>query len=47
MQEKFLTLDTGAHLSFLSSHPSSEERVQNLKTIIQRKTERSTASGAP
>jgi len=47
MQEKFLTLDTGAHLSFLSSHPSSEERVQNLKTIIQRKTERSTASDAP
>ena len=47
MQEKFLTLDSRAHLSFLSSHPSSAERIQNLRALIQSKTERSTPSSAP
>lgn len=47
MQEKFLTLDSRAHLSFLSSHPSSAERIHNLRAIIQSKTERSTPSSAP
>jgi predicted Zn-dependent protease len=37
LQEKFLTVDHGARLSFLSSHPSGAERIQNLKTIIEGK----------
>lgn len=37
LQEKFLTVDHGVRLSFLSSHPSGAERIQNLKTIIETK----------
>jgi predicted Zn-dependent protease len=37
LQEKFLTLDRRAPLSILSSHPTGDERIQNLKTLIQRK----------
>jgi predicted Zn-dependent protease len=35
LQEKFATLDSRARLSFLSSHPSGEERIQNLKALIE------------
>lgn len=37
LQEKFLTLDQRAPVSILSSHPTGEERVRNLKTLIQKK----------
>jgi len=37
LHEKFLTLDRGLHLPFLSSHPSSQERIQNLKALIEAK----------
>jgi Zn-dependent protease with chaperone function len=35
LQEKFLMVNTGVRLSFLSSHPSGEERIQSLKTFIE------------
>jgi predicted Zn-dependent protease len=35
LQEKFARSDSAARLSFLSSHPSGEERIQNLKTLIE------------
>jgi Zn-dependent protease with chaperone function len=38
LHEKFLKIDRGLHLPFLSSHPSSEERVKNLKLLIESKT---------
>lgn len=38
LQEKFLKMNRGARLSFLSSHPSGAERIQNLKAIIERRT---------
>jgi Zn-dependent protease with chaperone function len=48
LQEKFATVDNSkARLSFLSSHPSGEERIQNLRTIIQGKTDRSKAADSP
>jgi predicted Zn-dependent protease len=34
LQEKFLKLQRGLGLPFLSSHPSGEERIQNLKGAI-------------
>jgi predicted Zn-dependent protease len=34
LQEKFLKLDRGLRLPFLSSHPSGEERIQNLRAAI-------------
>ena len=37
LHEIFLKLDSGFHLPFLSSHPSSEERIQNLKALIEAK----------
>ena len=37
LHEKFLKTDSGLHLPFLSSHPSSEERIQNLKALIEAK----------
>jgi Zn-dependent protease with chaperone function len=37
LHEKFLKLDRGVRLPFLSSHPSSEERIQNLKALIEMK----------
>ena len=37
LQEKFLKIDPSLRLPFLSSHPSSEERIQNLKTLIEAK----------
>lgn len=37
LQEKFLEIDGGLRLPFLSSHPSSEERIQNLKALIDSK----------
>lgn len=40
LHEKFLKIDRGLHLPFLSSHPSSEERIQNLKALIEAKTAR-------
>jgi Zn-dependent protease with chaperone function len=48
LQEKFATVDhRKARLSFLSSHPSGEERIQNLRTIIQSKTDRSKLANPP
>jgi Zn-dependent protease with chaperone function len=48
LQEKFATVDNRkARLSFLSSHPSGEERIQNLRTIIQSKTDRSKLANPP
>jgi Zn-dependent protease with chaperone function len=37
LHEKFLKIDRGLRLPFLSSHPSSEERIQNLKAVIEAK----------
>jgi Zn-dependent protease with chaperone function len=37
LHEKFLKIDRGLNLPFLSSHPSSEERIQNLKELIESK----------
>jgi predicted Zn-dependent protease len=37
LHEKLLQMDRGLRLPFLSSHPSSEERIQNLKTLIEAK----------
>jgi len=37
LHEKFLKIDRGLRLPFLSSHPSSEERMQNLKAVIDAK----------
>jgi predicted Zn-dependent protease len=37
LHERFLKLDSGFRLPFLSSHPSSEERIQNLKALIEAK----------
>lgn len=37
LHEKFLKIDSGFRLPFLSSHPSSEERIQNLKALIETK----------
>ena len=35
LHEKFLKIDRGLRLPFLSSHPSSEERIKNLKAVIE------------
>ena len=40
LQEKFLEIDGGLRLPFLSSHPSSEERIQNLKALIDSKEDK-------
>ena len=37
LHEKFLHMDRGLRLPFLSSHPSNEERMQNLKALIEAK----------
>lgn len=37
LHEKFLKIDPGLRLPFLSSHPSGEERIRNLKTLIEQK----------
>jgi predicted Zn-dependent protease len=37
LQEKFMKLERGARLPFLSGHPSSEERIQILKALIELK----------
>jgi Zn-dependent protease with chaperone function len=38
LQEKFLKIEHGLGLPFLSSHPSGAERIQNLKLLIESKT---------
>ena len=38
LHEKFLKIDPSLRLPFLSSHPSSEERIQNLKALIGKKS---------
>jgi len=35
LQEKFLRTQRGLRLPFLSTHPSNEERIQNLKALIE------------
>lgn len=37
LHEKFLKIDRGLRLPFLSSHPSNEERIQNLRALIDAK----------
>ena len=37
LHEKLLKLPGGVRIPFLSSHPSSEERIENLKKIIEAK----------
>lgn len=37
LHEKFLRVDRGLRLPFLSTHPSSEERIKNLKALIEAK----------
>jgi len=37
LHEKLLRIDRGVRLPFLSSHPSGDERIQNLKALIQSK----------
>jgi Zn-dependent protease with chaperone function len=37
LHEKFLKIDSGVRLPFLSSHPSGEERIENLKALIEAK----------
>jgi predicted Zn-dependent protease len=37
LHEKFLKRDRGLRLPFLSSHPSSEERIESLKALIEAK----------
>jgi predicted Zn-dependent protease len=44
LHEKFLTIDRGLHLPFLSSHPSSEERIQTLKALIEAKQPQGTVN---
>jgi predicted Zn-dependent protease len=38
LHEKFLKIDPSLRLPFLSSHPSSEERIQSLKEVIAKKS---------
>jgi predicted Zn-dependent protease len=38
LHEKFLKVDRGLRFPFLSSHPSGEERIQNLKALIKKKS---------
>ena len=35
LHEKFLKVDRGLRLPFLSGHPSGEERIKNLKALIE------------
>jgi len=37
LQERFLKREPGFRLPFLSSHPSGDERIQNLKVLIESK----------
>lgn len=37
LHEKFLKIDRSLRLPFLSSHPTGEERIENLKALIQSK----------
>lgn len=37
LHEKFIKIDRGLRLPFLSSHPSSEERIKNLQALIEAK----------
>jgi predicted Zn-dependent protease len=38
LQEKMLKNTSGLRLPFLSSHPSSEERIDNLRALVEAKT---------
>jgi predicted Zn-dependent protease len=40
LHEKLFKIDRGVRLPFLSSHPSSEERIENLKALIEAKKSR-------
>jgi len=46
LHEKFLKIDRGLRLPFLSSHPSSEERIKNLKAVIEAKQSRRQGMGS-
>jgi predicted Zn-dependent protease len=40
LHQKFLKVDPSLRLPFLSSHPSGEERIENLKSLIEQKQRR-------
>jgi Zn-dependent protease with chaperone function len=44
LHEKFLKIDRGLRLPFLSSHPSGEERIKNLKSLIEARQDRTPPS---
>jgi predicted Zn-dependent protease len=46
LHEKFLKIDRGLRLPFLSSHPSSEERIKNLKAVIEAKQSKRQGMGS-
>jgi Zn-dependent protease with chaperone function len=46
LHRKFLKIDPSLRLPFLSSHPSGEERIRNLKAVIEEKQQQSTSKGS-
>jgi predicted Zn-dependent protease len=46
LHQKFLKIDPSLRLPFLSSHPSGEERIRNLKAVIEAKQQQSTSRGS-
>lgn len=46
LHDKMLALG-GVGITFLSSHPSGQERIENLKQLIEKKRPETKAEGAP
>ncbi|MGE5304631.1 MAG: M48 family metalloprotease [Alphaproteobacteria bacterium] len=47
LHEKMLALPGGVRIPFLSSHPSGQERIENLKRLIEAKKQQSASGRAP
>jgi Zn-dependent protease with chaperone function len=47
LHEKMLALPGGVRIPFLSSHPSGQERIENLKHVIEAKKHQSETTSAP
>lgn len=47
LHEKMLALPGGINIPFLSSHPSSQERIENLKHLIEAKKSQSNTNPPP
>jgi predicted Zn-dependent protease len=47
LHEKMLALPGGVRIPFLSSHPSGQERIENLKQLIETKRLQIEAGRAP